>query len=129
MSKAWNYDVKHSTIRNSFAKAEFIVSNKNSTNMDDKKDDPLDEIRKYEYSRRECPEKYEDANNQNSEINNNSLNSEMLKSFETIHRRLQFQENTPEEICNTFQRSFKVFFYFGLSSCLLSVYLSISLSA
>ncbi|GBO19205.1 hypothetical protein AVEN_250599-1 [Araneus ventricosus] len=42
ISKAWNYDVtdRNRTIRNSFAKAGFFVSNENSASMEDEDDIP-----------------------------------------------------------------------------------------
>ncbi|GBM26011.1 hypothetical protein AVEN_141972-1 [Araneus ventricosus] len=46
ISKAWNYEVTHRTIRNSFAKAGFFVSNENSASMEDEDDIPLEELRK-----------------------------------------------------------------------------------
>ncbi|GBM16648.1 hypothetical protein AVEN_88979-1 [Araneus ventricosus] len=45
----------------------------------------------------------EDGNDQDGEINKPS-NDEMLKSFETIRRGLQFEENTPEGIFDALQR-------------------------
>lgn len=56
-------------IFSSFGKAEFTISNENSTSMDDEEDVSLDDVRKYEYSRGKCDEEYKDAKSQNSEIN------------------------------------------------------------
>ncbi|GBM40596.1 Tigger transposable element-derived protein 4 [Araneus ventricosus] len=44
ISKAWNYDVTDRTIRNSFAKAGFFVSNENSASTEDEGDIPLEEL-------------------------------------------------------------------------------------
>ncbi|GBN10678.1 Tigger transposable element-derived protein 4 [Araneus ventricosus] len=44
ISKAWNYDVTDRTIRKSFAKAGFFVSNENSASTEDEDDNPLEEL-------------------------------------------------------------------------------------
>ncbi|GBN16863.1 hypothetical protein AVEN_33-1 [Araneus ventricosus] len=44
ISKAWNYDVTDRTIRNSYVKAGFFVSNDKSTSKEDKDDIPLEEL-------------------------------------------------------------------------------------
>ncbi|GBM89505.1 hypothetical protein AVEN_43032-1 [Araneus ventricosus] len=44
ISKAWNYDVTDRTIRNSFVKARFFVSNENSASTEDEDDIPLEEL-------------------------------------------------------------------------------------
>ncbi|GBM31695.1 Tigger transposable element-derived protein 4 [Araneus ventricosus] len=44
ISKAWNYDVTDRTIRNSFDKAGFFVSNENSASTEDEDYIPLEEL-------------------------------------------------------------------------------------
>ncbi|GBN01033.1 hypothetical protein AVEN_26891-1 [Araneus ventricosus] len=46
ISKTWNYDVTDRTIRHSFAKAGFFVSNENSASTEDEDDIPLEELKK-----------------------------------------------------------------------------------
>ncbi|GBM59810.1 hypothetical protein AVEN_10018-1 [Araneus ventricosus] len=46
ISKTWNYDVTDRTIRNSFAKVGFFVSNENSANTEEEDDIPLEELKK-----------------------------------------------------------------------------------
>ncbi|GBL98817.1 hypothetical protein AVEN_8689-1 [Araneus ventricosus] len=46
ISKAWNYDVTDGTIRNSFAKAGFFVSNENSASTEDEGKIALEELNK-----------------------------------------------------------------------------------
>lgn len=141
ISKVRNYDVMDCIICNSFAKAEFIISNENSTSMDDEEDVSLDDMRKYECSGGKCDEEYKYANSQNSEINS-SLHKEELKSFVKLQRGLQFYENMLEDLSNSFKQSLKVFqtsvclsafcMYVCISVCLpsrLSVYLYVCLAA
>ncbi|GBN88349.1 hypothetical protein AVEN_259636-1 [Araneus ventricosus] len=140
ISKAWNYDVTDPTIRNSFAKTGFFVSNENSASTEDEEDIPLEELKKIWIQLREkeeindevliygflsldseaetsetlteldilgsvknknntamnCDED-EDGNDHDAETNKPSYD-EILKSFETIRRRLQFEENKPEAV-------------------------------
>ncbi|GBO12216.1 hypothetical protein AVEN_211412-1, partial [Araneus ventricosus] len=150
ISKAWNYDITDRTIRNSFAKAVFFVSNENSANMEDEDDIPLEEfflknvdtvngkkrkltmnvliddflsldseaetsetlteldildsVKNKNNTAMNCDEDEddEDGNDHDAEINKPSY--EMLKSFETIRRLLQFEENTPEGVFGALQR-------------------------
>ncbi|GBM96174.1 hypothetical protein AVEN_239413-1 [Araneus ventricosus] len=46
ISKAWNYDVTDGTIRNSFDKAGFFVSNENSASTEDEDDIPSEKLKK-----------------------------------------------------------------------------------
>ncbi|GBM91204.1 hypothetical protein AVEN_4238-1 [Araneus ventricosus] len=144
--KAWNYDVTDRTIRNSFAKAGFFVSNENSASTEDEDDIFLEELKKMWIQLREREEinddvliddflsldseaetsetlteleildsvkiknntamncdDDEDTNDHDAEIKKPSYD-EMLKSFETIRRGLQFEENTPEGVFGALQR-------------------------
>lgn len=56
-------------IFSSFGKAEFTISNENSTSMDDEEDVSLDDMKKYECSRGKCDEQYKNEKSLNSEIN------------------------------------------------------------
>ncbi|GBO43238.1 hypothetical protein AVEN_111213-1 [Araneus ventricosus] len=99
ISKAWIYDVTDRTIRNSFAKSGFFVSNENSATETSEiltESDILDSVKNKNNTAMNCDEDEddEDGNYHGAEINKPSYD-EMLKSFETIRRGLQFEENTP----------------------------------
>ncbi|GBM36140.1 hypothetical protein AVEN_107746-1 [Araneus ventricosus] len=142
-------DVTDRTIRNSFAKAGFFVSNENSASTKDEDNITLEEFKKMWIQLREkeeinddvlindflslhseaetsetltesdildsvknknnmamnCDEDEddEDGNYHDAEINKTSYD-EMLKSFKTIRRGLQFEENTPEGVYGALQR-------------------------
>ncbi|GBL84871.1 Tigger transposable element-derived protein 6 [Araneus ventricosus] len=61
ISKAWKYDVTDRTIRNSFAKAGFFVSNENSASTEDEDDIPLEELKKMWIQPREKEEINDDV--------------------------------------------------------------------
>ncbi|GBM51132.1 hypothetical protein AVEN_244178-1 [Araneus ventricosus] len=50
ISKEWNYNVTYRTIRKSFAKDGFFVSNENSGSTQDESDIPFEELSKCRYS-------------------------------------------------------------------------------
>ncbi|GBM51285.1 hypothetical protein AVEN_267147-1 [Araneus ventricosus] len=59
--RVWNYDITDFTIRNSFAKAGFFVSNENSARTEDKDDIPLEELKKMWIQRSEKEEINDDV--------------------------------------------------------------------
>ncbi|GBM84951.1 hypothetical protein AVEN_120219-1 [Araneus ventricosus] len=61
ISKAWNYDVTYRTIRNSFAKAGFYVSNENSASTEDEDDIPYRNFKKMWIQLREKEEINDDV--------------------------------------------------------------------
>ncbi|GBN05842.1 Tigger transposable element-derived protein 4 [Araneus ventricosus] len=61
ISKAWNYDVTYRTIRKSFAKAGFFVSNENSASTEDEDDIPSEELQKMWLQLREKEEINDDV--------------------------------------------------------------------
>ncbi|GBN61998.1 hypothetical protein AVEN_182437-1 [Araneus ventricosus] len=61
ISKAWNYDVTNRTIRKSFAKAGFFVSNENSASTEDEDYIPLEELKKMWIQLREKEEINDDV--------------------------------------------------------------------
>ncbi|GBN69306.1 hypothetical protein AVEN_176639-1 [Araneus ventricosus] len=143
------------TIRNSFVKAEFFVSNDNSASTEDEDDIPLEELKKMWIQLREQEEVNDDVliddflsldseaetsetlteldildsvknknntamncdeengNDHGAEINKPSYD-EMLKSFKTIRRGLQFEENTPEGVFGALQRCETGYYVLGL---------------
>ncbi|GBL62684.1 hypothetical protein AVEN_71048-1 [Araneus ventricosus] len=67
--------------------------------------DILDSVKNKNNTAMNCDEDEDDegGNNHDAEINK-PLYDEMLKSFETIRRGLQFEENTPEGVFGALQR-------------------------
>ncbi|GBN82609.1 hypothetical protein AVEN_23499-1 [Araneus ventricosus] len=64
--------------------------------------DILDSVKNKNNTAMNCEED-EDGNDHDAEMNKPS-HDEMLKSFETIRRGLQFEENTPEGVFGALQR-------------------------
>ncbi|GBO39024.1 hypothetical protein AVEN_168415-1 [Araneus ventricosus] len=65
--------------------------------------DILDSVKNKNNTTMNCDEDDEDGNDQDAEINKPSY-VEMLKSFETIRRGLQFEESMPEGVFGALQR-------------------------
>ncbi|GBN31397.1 hypothetical protein AVEN_105317-1 [Araneus ventricosus] len=61
ISKAWSHDVTDRTIRKSFAKAGFFVSNENSASTEDEDDIPLEDLKKMWIQLREKEEINDDV--------------------------------------------------------------------